>query len=68
MGSAVVRSRPGATGNIATEELVHLFEDSGLDTGIDLAAALDAARLSAELVGHGLPSRLLKADEARPRH
>lgn len=52
---------PGATGNIATEELVHLFEDSGLDTGIDLDAVLDAARLSAELVGHELPSRLLKA-------
>ena len=44
---------------------MHLFEDSGLDTGMDLAAVLDAARLSAELVGHGLPSKLLKVDAAR---
>lgn len=58
---------PGATGNIATEELVHLFEDSGLDTGVDLTAALSAARVAAEVVGHELPSRLLKADAVARR-
>jgi hydroxymethylglutaryl-CoA lyase len=56
---------PGASGNIATEELVHLFEDSGIETGMDLGAVVSAARLAAELVGHELPSHLLKLDSLR---
>jgi len=56
---------PGASGNIATEELVHLFEDGGLATGIDLDAAVAAAEVAAEVVGHDVPSRLLRAVRAR---
>lgn len=52
---------PGATGNIATEELVHMLEESGIATGIDLAAVLDAARLTEALVGHPGDSNLLRA-------
>src|SRR5207344_2417475 len=52
---------PGATGNIATEELVHMVEDMGVATGIDLAAMTDVARLAETLVGHTLPSRVLRA-------
>lgn len=59
---------PGASGNIATEELVYLFEDSSIDTGIDLEAALDAARLVEQLLGKSVPSGLLRAGGAsRPR-
>lgn len=59
---------PGASGNIATEELTYLLEDAGIQTGIDLTAALAAARLAAEVVGHPLPSGLLRADgRSRPR-
>jgi hydroxymethylglutaryl-CoA lyase len=52
---------PGATGNVATEEVVHMLHDMGIDTGIDLGALLDAARLAQELVGHELASGVLKA-------
>jgi hydroxymethylglutaryl-CoA lyase len=52
---------PGATGNIATEELVYLLENSGIATGVDLDATLDAARLTQELVGHPVDSNLLRA-------
>ncbi|MGW1737546.1 hydroxymethylglutaryl-CoA lyase [Nocardia sp. NPDC001965] len=52
---------PGAGGNIATEELVYLFEDSGIATGIDLAATLDAAALAAGLLGRSADSNLLRA-------
>ena len=38
---------PGATGNIATEELVYLLADSGIETGVDLDRSVDAARLGA---------------------
>jgi hydroxymethylglutaryl-CoA lyase len=52
---------PGATGNIATDELVYLLEDSGIETGVDLGAALAAARLVESLVGHPADSSLLRA-------
>jgi len=52
---------PGASGNIATEELVYLLEDSGIHTGVDLTAAMDAARLAEELVGHAAGSNMLRA-------
>ncbi|BBZ66413.1 hydroxymethylglutaryl-CoA lyase [Mycolicibacterium insubricum] len=54
---------PGATGNIATEDLVYLLRDCGVDTGIDLDAAIAAAGLAQRLVGHELPSALLRAGD-----
>lgn len=54
---------PGASGNIATEDLVYLLRDSGVDTGIDLQAAIDAARVAQDLIGHHLPSALLRAGD-----
>jgi hydroxymethylglutaryl-CoA lyase len=52
---------PGASGNIATEELVYLLEDADVDTGVRLDAALEAARVARKVVGHDLPSGLLRA-------
>ena len=54
---------PGASGNIATEDLTYLLRDSGVETGIDLAAAIDAARVARDIVGHDLPSALLRAGD-----
>jgi hydroxymethylglutaryl-CoA lyase len=51
----------GATGNIATEDLVHMLNDMGIDTGIDLSALIEAARLAQSLVSGELPSKMLKA-------
>ena len=52
---------PGASGNIATEELVYLCEGSGVATGLDLDAVLSAAALAEELVGHASGGNLLRA-------
>src|SRR5262244_2628680 len=52
---------PGATGNIATEELVHMVEDMGVSTGVDLAAMIDAAAEAERIVGRELPSQVLRA-------
>lgn len=52
---------PGATGNIATEELVHMVEDMGVATGIDLDAMIEAAAKAEQLVGRTLPSQVLRA-------
>jgi hydroxymethylglutaryl-CoA lyase len=51
----------GATGNIATEDLVHMLEDMEVATGVDLDRLLDAARLAQSLVAGELPSKVLKA-------
>ena len=52
---------PGATGNIATEELVHMVEDMGVATGIDLEAMIEVAAQAETLVGRTLPSQVLRA-------
>jgi hydroxymethylglutaryl-CoA lyase len=52
---------PGANGNVATEDLVHMLADMGIETGVDLGALLEAARLAEELVGHPLASQVSKA-------
>jgi hydroxymethylglutaryl-CoA lyase len=54
---------PGASGNIATEDLVYLLRDSGIHVGIDLQAAIAAARVAQDVVGHDLPSSLLRAGD-----
>ncbi|ASW91616.1 hydroxymethylglutaryl-CoA lyase [Mycobacterium marseillense] len=54
---------PGATGNIATEDLVYLLRDSGIDVDVDLQAAIAAAAVAKSLVGHDLPSSLLRAGD-----
>nr|WP_203416245.1 hydroxymethylglutaryl-CoA lyase [Jiangella ureilytica] len=55
---------PGASGNIATEELVYLLEDMGIDTGIDLRAMIGVAQLAEQLVGRKLDSQVLRAGPA----
>ncbi|HEY2983593.1 MAG TPA: hydroxymethylglutaryl-CoA lyase [Jatrophihabitantaceae bacterium] len=52
---------PGATGNIATEEVVAMVEDMGIATGIDIEALLDAASFAQLAVGKELPSNVLRA-------
>jgi hydroxymethylglutaryl-CoA lyase len=52
---------PGAGGNLATEDLVALLDDVGVETGISLAGLVRAGRLLRELVGHELESRTMAA-------
>ena len=52
---------PGATGNICTEDLVYLLEESGFDTGIDLDALIGVARRVESVIGRQLPGQVMKA-------
>jgi hydroxymethylglutaryl-CoA lyase len=52
---------PGASGNIATEEIVYWTAESGIASGLDLDAVMNAARVTEEIVGHVLPSSLYRA-------
>lgn len=54
---------PGASGNIALEDLIYLLRDSGIHVDVDLQAAIAAARIAQDAVGHELPSALLRAGD-----
>ena len=51
----------GATGNIATEDLVHMLTDMEIETGINFDSLLAAAQLAQELISGELPSKMLHA-------
>jgi hydroxymethylglutaryl-CoA lyase len=51
----------GSTGNIATEDLVSMFHEMGVDTGLDLARVIDAARAAQQVLGRKLTSHSIVA-------
>ena len=59
---------PGATGNICTEDLVHMLQAMGYDTGVDLDALLVASRRLGEIVAHELPGQVVKAGKSTDLH
>jgi hydroxymethylglutaryl-CoA lyase len=52
---------PGATGNIATEDLVSMLHEMGIETGIDLPRLIEAARAAQETLGRPLGAHVLRA-------
>jgi hydroxymethylglutaryl-CoA lyase len=59
---------PGATGNVPTEDMVHMLHEMGIETGIDLPALLATARLSEEIIGDVLPGQVMKAGRTCDLH
>ncbi len=58
----------GATGNICTEDLVYLLNESGYETGVDLGRLIDAAHLTQTIIGRDLPGQVAKAGPRLRRH
>ena len=56
---------PGATGNVATEDLIYLFEGMGLDTGADLEGVIHAGDFADRQLGRETASRVARAWRAR---
>lgn len=52
---------PGATGNVATEDVVYVLERAGFETGIDLSKLVSVSKWLEGVLGHSVPSALLKA-------
>lgn len=50
-----------AAGNIPTEDVVFMAQRMGIETGLDLEALVECAKLAEEIVGHPLPSRMAHA-------
>ena len=59
---------PGATGNVCTEDVVHMLQCMGYDTGVDLDRMLEASRRLEEIVGHELPGQVVKAGKSSDTH
>jgi hydroxymethylglutaryl-CoA lyase len=59
---------PGATGNVCTEDVVHMLHRMGYDTGVDLDLLLAASRRLGEIVGHELPGQVVKAGKTTDLH
>ena len=59
---------PGASGNVATEDIVHMLDCMGYDTGVDVQGLIDAAQVLEELVRHPLPSQVASAGVRLKRH
>ena len=60
LGGCPFAKHAGAPGNIATEELALLADELGIDTGIDIDALIDAGHLAERIIGHQLPSAVLR--------
>lgn len=52
---------PGASGNLATEDLVYMLDRMGIETGVDLDRLVEAAAIIAPYIDHPLPGRVLQA-------
>jgi hydroxymethylglutaryl-CoA lyase len=52
---------PGATGNVSTEDVVSMLHEMGVETGIDLAALIEASRAAQEVLGRPLGAHVLRA-------
>ena len=60
LGGCPFAGHKGAAGNICTEDMVFACQEMGVDTGIDLDALVEAARMTEALVGHVLPGKVMK--------
>lgn len=58
---------PGASGNLATEDLVYMLDGLGIETGVSLDRLTDASRFIEARIDHPLPSRYMQAAKARTR-
>ena len=59
---------PGATGNVATEDLVSMLHEMGYETGIDLTRVVDAAHEAQRVLGRPLGSHVLTAGPVEWKH
>jgi hydroxymethylglutaryl-CoA lyase len=59
---------PRAVGNICTEDFVHMADEMGIETGIDLDALIATSRMAQQILGRTLPGMVMKAGKASERH
>lgn len=60
LGGCPFAAHKGAAGNLCTEDFAFMCEEMGIETGLDLDALIQAARLAEEIVGHPLPGQVMR--------
>jgi hydroxymethylglutaryl-CoA lyase len=65
LGGCPFAGHKGAAGNVCTEDLVFMCGEMGIETGIDLDALIECARLAEDVVGHPLPGSVMKGGDLR---
>jgi hydroxymethylglutaryl-CoA lyase len=65
LGGCPFAGHAGAAGNVCTEDLVFMCQEMGIETGIDLDALIECARLAEDVVGHPLPGAVMKGGSLR---
>jgi hydroxymethylglutaryl-CoA lyase len=55
---------PGASGNVATEDVLYMLDGMGIETGVSLEKVVEASRFLATVLKHPLPSKYLQACRA----
>lgn len=61
LGGCPFAEHKGAAGNVCTEDIVFMCHEMGIETGIDLEALIECARMAEGLFGHGLPGKVMHA-------
>ena len=56
---------PGAAGNVSTEDVVHMMDEMGIETGIDIVRIIEMAGNLKDMLGHGGDSYILKAGRSK---
>lgn len=59
---------PGATGNVCTEEIAHALELMGYNTGVDVVRLIEVSKRLPALIGHDIPSQIVKAGRRLDLH
>jgi hydroxymethylglutaryl-CoA lyase len=59
---------PGASGNVSSEDAIHMLDAMGYDTGIDMSRLLAVARQLPDIVGHDVPGQVAKAGRITDLH
>lgn len=59
---------PGASGNISSEDAIHMLDAMGYDTGINISKLIGLARELPLIVGHPVPGQVAKAGSACDLH
>ena len=59
---------PGASGNVCSEDAIHMLDAMGYDTGMDIDKLLEVARQLPHIVGHPVPGQVAKAGRVTELH
>jgi hydroxymethylglutaryl-CoA lyase len=63
LGGCPFAGHKGAAGNVCTEDMVFMCNEIGIETGVDLDALIECAKLAEDVVGHPLPGSVMKGGD-----